>query len=215
MNILTMHFMTIISHTIYMSLCCIQCEIMIRDIDESKRLNSGIQGKLKADDSNSQLSPTAARTVPMTTDGGSVVNATVVSEHFWPSLQDNEGVILHPVAAELLEQYNQTYSIMKKPRELKWREQLGLVDLELEFENGSNSTFKVSPLHATLILHFSNEDEEDGEMDSTDKALTVSQLVQLTGLESDDVVKKMEFWANEGIVIVTSVQVCMLSLKFY
>ena len=42
-----------------------------------------------------------------------LVDATVVSEHFWPPLQANDGVILHPAAAELLSAYNDTYSLLK------------------------------------------------------------------------------------------------------
>lgn len=207
---------------------------MIRDIDESKRLNSGIQGKLKVDrqlntgESERMLSEAAMAQIILPTDnstdknrGGSVVNATVVSEHFWPSLQDNEGVILHPVAAELLAQYNQTYAVMKKPRELKWREQLGLVDLELEFDDNLVLTFQVSPLHASLLLHFDDsgiktgdeEKNDDDTMNDNDEEvnklvkLSVSNLVQLTGLERDEVIKKMEFWANEGIVAVSTIKV--------
>ena len=82
-----------------------------------------------------------------------------MSEHFWPPLQANDGVILHPAAVELLSAYNDTYSLLKKPRQLQWRDQLGLVELELEFprRNGQLGeidvlSFSVSPVHALFDI---------------------------------------------------------------
>ena len=151
-----------------------------------------------------------------------LVDATVVSEHFWPPLQANDGVILHPAAAELLSAYNDTYSLLKKPRQLQWRDQLGLVELELEFprRNGQLGeidvlSFSVSPVHATLILYFHATDNDvdmdlnavdgqDGQQlqakNKTSVSHTASALATLSGLPIASVRRKMEYWINAGVV---------------
>lgn len=73
----------------------------MRDVDESKRLKNNIASKLGA---HSALAATEAENSlePLPVD------ATVVSEHFWPSLQaaSNDGVTLHPRGAALLTAFN-------------------------------------------------------------------------------------------------------------
>ena len=156
------------------------CDIMLKDVDESKRLNVTVQSKLSdAIEARSSLFAGGTAVFQSSKERTALVDVTVVSEHFWPPLQANDGLVLHPLAVEMMSAYNATYSVLKKPRQLQWRDQLGLVDLELEFsqplrrrrEDTCSSDggaadrkvlkFSVSPVHATLILYFHDHDEEE------------------------------------------------------
>ena len=110
------------------------CDIMLKDVDESKRLNVTVQSKLSdAIEARSSLFAGGTAVFQSSKERTALVDVTVVSEHFWPPLQANDGLVLHPLAVEMMSAYNATYSVLKKPRQLQWRDQLGLVDLELEF----------------------------------------------------------------------------------
>ena len=213
-----------------------QCDIMVKDVDESKRLNVTLQGKLydtllgqqKKDPLILDKDPSVAK------EKASLVDATIVSEHFWPALEPNNGTMLHPSVTKLLETYNDTYSILKQKKQLQWRDQLGLVELELEFPGAEDRaepqviTFSVSPIHATLILHFHTEDEEedkDADGDTTmggssssrknassrdgkaetPKCYRATELAMLTGLPVANVRHKMKYWVNAGVVLASPI----------
>ena len=78
----------------------------------------------------------------------------IISDNYWPSLnQDN--MQLHPMLEEKIKQYSEEYSILKKPRKLNVLPQLGLVDLDLDFEDGSRRSFSVTPLQVIVsVLNF-------------------------------------------------------------
>ncbi|CAN0530679.1 unnamed protein product, partial [Ectocarpus sp. 8 AP-2014] len=75
----------------------------------------------------------------------------MVSQHFWPHLL-GEDMRLHPRMQDRLAAFGKAYSVIKNPRLLVWKKQLGVVELNLDF-NGVERSFSVSPLHATLIMH--------------------------------------------------------------
>ena len=215
-----------------------QCEIMVRDVDESKRLNNSVAFKIKADHAEANAKPApvpageAARALEALGAAVGAVDATVVSEHFWPGAalegQGGDDLTLHPKAVALLATYNATYCVLKKPRHLLWREALGSVDLELEFRGAPGAAkqvlpFSVSPLHATLILHFSDDDHADNEEEEEEEergakdegeggqgeegkarspavVRRASELSELTGLPLAAVKRRMDFWVASGVV---------------
>jgi len=167
------------------------------------------------------------------------VDATIVSHHFWPPLQEEE-LALHPTMAGRMTDFASAYSVLKNPRKLEWKPQLGLVTLDLEFdclevereEEGGREggiqewdeeaekvvkawrkeerrkkrvvarSFTVSPVHATLIMHFGKEEDDTGSGLEEERSQT--ELGQLTGLPLEVVARKMTFWVNQGIVSLSS-----------
>jgi anaphase-promoting complex subunit 2 len=87
------------------------CEVMIKDMDDSKRTNTNIH------------STTAA-----SSNRPSLVDAAIVSHIFWPSLQ-KEALIHHPRIQSHLDQFSHAYSHLKNPRKLVWLNQLGTVQV--------------------------------------------------------------------------------------
>ena len=52
--------------------------------------------------------------------------------------------------------YRKQYEALKGMRTLEWIPSLGMVKLDLELANGTQS-FSVSPARATVIYHFENQ----------------------------------------------------------
>ncbi|CAE7743212.1 APC2, partial [Symbiodinium microadriaticum] len=98
------------------------CEVMLHDMDMSKRLNTTMKSK-----------------------AGDVADCVIISDSYWPSLQV-DGVRHHSKISSLLESYAAEFALAKKPMKLDIVPQLGQVVLALEFDDGSNGEFTVLPL---------------------------------------------------------------------
>ena len=164
------------------------CEIMIKDIDDSRRINANLRStaisalretreKLRQHNVKSQFR-----------DNDFVVSATMVSNVYWPTLE-REGFKVYPESVrEQLNQYSTEFAILKNPRRLVWLEQMGSVDVDL-YICDKQVSFTCTPLHATLISHF--EDNEQW---------TREELANETGLLEDDISKQMNFWINNHVI---------------
>ena len=160
-----------------------QCEVMIKDVDDSKRIHTNIQSTLESRVRPSQDSPPA-------------VDATIVSHIFWPTLQREE-IKYHPSIERKLDEFSWEYSRLKNPRRLVWMKQLGSVELEVEAyehdEDGElvSHTKEVSctPAQATLLHYF----------EDTPK-WTASDLSMQTEMPEDVVRKRMGFWVNQRVL---------------
>lgn len=165
-----------------------QCEIMVKDIGDSKRICNNIHSAMRISkqggfDSNSDENDT-------------VVDAAIISHIFWPALQ-KQSMKHHPRIQAKVDKFSDEYHKYKTPRKLVWFQHLGQVELELDVieENGEVSTkeFSCSPIHATLITHF----EDNGGFWSA------RELSDETGLSEDMVRKKMSYWVNNNVVSFT------------
>ncbi|KAJ0401858.1 hypothetical protein P43SY_007792 [Pythium insidiosum] len=143
-----------------------QAEIMVRDIDDSKRVNQNVRSTLQT--------PFA-------------VDATIVSQHFWPPLQ-SEDFALHPHVAEHVEQYKRAYAVLKNPRTLVWNNSLGSVELAVELD-GVERDFKATPLQATILQFFDGRDDWN-----------VEELAAELEISSDLLLRHATFWLNHGLL---------------
>jgi anaphase-promoting complex subunit 2 len=100
-----------------------QCETMVRDLDESKRINHHIhKSELERKDGQAPL----------------VAEATIVSSQFWPPLQ-SEDFALHASVAAQIERYKDAFNAFKT-RQLTFHNSLGSVQVR---KIRSNSVSKV------------------------------------------------------------------------
>ncbi|KAK5577761.1 hypothetical protein RB653_002709 [Dictyostelium firmibasis] len=157
------------------------CEIMIKDMADSKRLNTQIKN------SNNELKE---------------FETLILSQLFWPTLKGDE--FKYPKSIqEKMNLYSKEYERIKTPRQLIWKQHLGLVDLDLEIGSGNIQSFQVSPIHATLIMLFeTNNDNDDDEDD--EKELTLEYLSNQLGISKELARKKLIFWLNNQIIRETS-----------
>lgn len=160
------------------------CEIMIKDTEDSKRIISNIHRTLKSRRGTDDASSKA------------LVDAAIVSHIFWPTLQ-NEQFKHHPRLQADLDQFSSEYARLKNPRRLVWMNQLGTVQLELDVlelrPNGTTAVetreFSVAPFLATLISHFEDKDQ-----------WTVEELSNETGIPEYQIQKRMGYWVNNRVV---------------
>jgi len=158
-------------------------------------------------------------------------DASIVSHHFWPTLQEEE-MILHPKVQRQMDFYSSAYNVLKNPRQLEFLPQLGIVQLDLVFKRKKDPTrkemeselieeeiirsFTVQAVQANLILFFEDtmEDEEMesdtvNELSLKDKTKRISfslpELAQKAGLNEEIVARKMMVWVNYGVIEMTSV----------
>lgn len=147
------------------------CEVMVKDIDDSKRTNTQIKEELK---------------------GSSVVDSVIVSHIFWPKLQ-KERLQHHPRLQTPLDEFNQAYSRLKNPRQLVWFAQLGTVEIELDVldQDGKVVTkeFSCTPLQATLILHFEDQ-----------PVWKLSDLSNETSVPENVLQKRLSYWIGQRIL---------------
>ncbi|KAL3697240.1 hypothetical protein R1sor_011316 [Riccia sorocarpa] len=178
------------------------CEIMLKDIADSKRINSNIKAsKSSSDPAVSQIRSRLTPSAQLGPDVGQIgigkieqelsldmVDSTIISSLFWPPFQTE--AIKVPEAVEfILDEYAQRYHALKAPRKLQWKKNLGTVKLELQFEDRSNQ-FVVSPLHASIIMQF----ESQSSWLASDLALSVG--VPLATLR-----RRIMLWVNQGVLV--------------
>ena len=120
------------------------CEVMLKDIADSKRINQHIKQDLNYSEDD----------IPM--------SAMIVSAQFWPPFKD-EKLELHKRLAKQMEKYTSAFETLKGSRTLCWKTHLGIVDLEIELADRSLS-LSVSPVHATILMHFQDHSKsiDDG-----------------------------------------------------
>ncbi|KAL6513924.1 anaphase-promoting complex subunit 2 [Orobanche hederae] len=156
-----------------------KCEIMLNDLINSKRINTSIKATIQQpqqadDDGEHELSLHN-------------LNATIISSNFWPPIQDEEFSIPGPVD-QILSDYAKRFNEIKTPRKLMWKKNLGIVKLELQFED-KTMPFTVTPLHASIISQFQDQ-----------TSWTSKNLAAAVGVPEDVLNGRICFWINKGIL---------------
>ena len=155
------------------------CEVMLRDIEDSRRVNNAIISELRK----------AEESIGTIDFASNVVDYAILSDNYWPSLPtDAAEAINHPKAQALLNSYENTYANLKKPRKLHSIGQMGHVALDLTFDDNTTRTFTCLPIQATLILHL-----EEASPKSLEDLSTVCEL------EEEEVRRRMVFWIIKGV----------------
>ncbi|KAF4576914.1 Anaphase-promoting complex subunit 2 [Pleurotus pulmonarius] len=110
------------------------CEVMLKDMTDSKRIDQHIQSQQ-----------------------ASVIHPAIISKHFWPALESSE-IVMPGQLKELQDQYMAEFTKFKPDKKLRWLTHLGTVNVELELEDRVIEAL-VSPLEAAVIELFSEQSE--------------------------------------------------------
>mmetsp|Transcript_8917 Transcript_8917/g.16563 ORF Transcript_8917/g.16563 Transcript_8917/m.16563 type:complete len:798 (+) Transcript_8917:142-2535(+) len=150
------------------------CEIMLKDMADSKRITSNIRALVQ----------------PSASAHGSFIpefSSVIISELFWPPLF--EGKVRTPSHVHwMLDAFGAQYKALKAPRTLHWKPHLGVVDLELAFGKGTKE-FTVSVAQALIISQFESKGTWDSE-----------ELAKAVGIEVEALSEKASIWVNSGIL---------------
>ena len=173
------------------------CEVMLKDIADSKRINANVRGDAGA---TTPYKRRANRTPGKTDNEGEaeaaalkLVDATVVSSLFWPPFNAGDGdkLALPPAVEAGLKAYAGRFGDLRAPRKLEWRRALGCVTLELHFdESGLEREFTVSPMHATIIAAFGDR-----------KSWGAEELAARVGVPVALLRRKAVYWVNQGVLL--------------
>jgi len=113
------------------------CEVMLRDIAESRRVTRAVQRHFADEESK-------------------VLDATIVSRLCWPLLS-SEAFEPPPRMATEMARFEKQFMHHKAPRKLVWKPSLGCVTLDVAFADKTVKAVKCSPLHATILVTFGEQ----------------------------------------------------------
>lgn len=148
------------------------CEVMLKDVADSKRINSHIHS-----DDMSVYEP--RQEFP--------VNAMILSAQFWPTFRE-EKLELPPQIKASLETYTRAFETLKGNRTLSWKPHLGLVNMTIEL-NDRTLKLNVSPVHATIVSHFEHK-----------ARWTIDELSSVMHVPSSALRRKITYWQSQGVL---------------
>ena len=135
------------------------CEVMLRDIEESRRTNTSVHSALKSKAAIAGSTIAASNSITISNSDSnsdrnhSIVDFAIVSDNYWPAVLspadvdiDPSSATQHPMAQKWLDEYHATYKVLKAPRKLEISPHLGVVDIDLDFDDGTTRNFNVNPI---------------------------------------------------------------------
>ena len=148
------------------------CEVMIKDICDSKRIDSNIQ---------LDKNYTAEKAIFST-------SAMVLSAQFWPPFKEDWKLELPKFVQDQLDKYVKAFETLKGNRTLCWKSHLGNVNLDIEVRD-RKLNFNVSPIHATIIMHFQDKSE-----------WSLDQLAEVIHVPTTVLRRKIGYWVSQGVL---------------
>ncbi|KAJ7075818.1 hypothetical protein B0H15DRAFT_1007314 [Mycena belliarum] len=141
------------------------CEVMLKDMTDSKRIDGHVQSQ-KA----------------------SIVHPTIISRHFWPSLESSD-IVMPGQFQALQTEYAKEFSTFKPDKKLRWLPHLGTVHLELQLEDRTIE-MDVPPLEAAFI-----------ELFSAKNVWTMDELISgVGGVDRVAALKALLTWVDLGVL---------------
>ncbi|KAL9988810.1 hypothetical protein ACROYT_G003298 [Oculina patagonica] len=149
------------------------CEIMLKDVADSRRINSHIQA------SAAKSNTTKNDTIPLT--------AMVLSAVFWPAFREEKLKVADEVQ-RAMDEYTHGFEALKGMRTLRWKPHLGLVEVEVELADRT-LTMSVTPAQATAIIHFQEKER-----------WTLEELSGVMHVPPGLLRRRLGFWISQGVL---------------
>jgi anaphase-promoting complex subunit 2 len=165
------------------------CEVMLRDVLESKRINGTIRTTINVPTAISLVTPDHHLREPQTPDGqqprtpqprrptlsnqhltpttpcatpaaGPTLNAQILSSFFWPQLRDDTFRVPAQIDA-LQKEYEARFERIKGMRKLRWMNALGTGSITLDFEDRTEDFEHLTPWQVSVVYAFQAQPNED------------------------------------------------------
>ncbi|XP_059613916.1 anaphase-promoting complex subunit 2 [Phlebotomus argentipes] len=146
------------------------CEVMLKDISDSKRINARIQGDTNYSDAKMFE-----------------FSSLILSAQFWPVFKKEDLELPEAIQGQF-ESYRKSYETFKGNRTLVWRPVSGKVTMDVEIM-GKVTEFTVTPTQATIIWHF----QEKTEWNLTD-------LGNVMKIPPSVLRRKITYWQSHGLI---------------
>lgn len=175
------------------------CEVMLKDISDSKRINAHIQGAAFTEGKilvwNQDQIKQFYEFAVLSTEPS--VSALIVSSQFWPTFK-KETMEFPEEITKLFDKYKKAYEEYKGNRTLFWTPLNGKVNIEIEI-NDKKLDMSVTPAQATIIMHF-----------QTQKQWQLEKLSLLMSMPQSVLRRRIGFWQLQGLIKETSDNIFVL-----
>lgn len=159
------------------------CAVMLKDISDSKRINTHIQSAAFKNGTDEEELPN--------------VSAIIVSSQFWPQFR-KETMEFPEEIKQVFEKYKKAYEEYKGNRTLYWMPLNGKVNIEIELNDKKLDMF-VTPAQATIIMHF--QEQKEWQLDN---------LSSIMNMPKNVVRRRIGFWQLQGLIRETKENVFVL-----
>lgn len=176
------------------------CDVMIKDIQDSRRLDAAIrktwqQRKLEQKLLVTPVGPATRSTGNENDSEATQYHSRILSRLFWPSLEREHFLLPAPIVEEQ-KRYEQGYENLKAGRKLTWLNQLGQTRVELELTDRT-VTVDCSTIQATVIYAF--QDETDGNS-SSPVTKSEEDLYMELQMDEDLIAAALTFWVSKEVL---------------
>jgi anaphase-promoting complex subunit 2 len=204
------------------------CEVMLRDVLESKRINGTIRTTINVPAATSIVTPDYRGREPRTPDGrqprtpqprkpgrsarnitpsaatptGPTLNAQILSSFFWPQLRDDTFRVPAQIDA-LQKEYESRFERIKGMRKLRWMNALGDGSITLTFDDRTEDFDHLTPWQVSVIYAFQPQPDEDAKRsDKGGEGITrsVSQLEEMLEMDESLVNQALSFWIGKSVL---------------
>ncbi|KAH7095154.1 hypothetical protein FB567DRAFT_21611 [Paraphoma chrysanthemicola] len=195
------------------------CEVMLRDVLDSKRINASIRAAsntapptIQTPDSWQPRTPRPRRpgasAAPSTSGQAAppdtTLNAQILSSFFWPSLRDDTFKVPLQID-ELQKEYESRFERIKGMRKLRWMNALGEGSITLDFDDRTEEFDHLTPWQVSVIYAFQPQPGEEHIAKKKGKAgegisRNVSQLEDMLEMEPALVRQATAFWIGKSVL---------------
>jgi len=179
------------------------CEVMLKDIQDSGRVNGVIRRNQNLDPSEQEIDAATSRAGMTDEDLNPEgflkpsLHAKILSRLFWPQLHE-ESYLIPESIMQLQKRYEEGFETLKAARKLTWLHALGQATVELEFQDRT-IVEEVHTWQATVICAF-QRDTADGK----DAQRSVQELMESLEMDEALVQNALKFWVNKLVLHETS-----------
>lgn len=194
------------------------CEVMLRDVLDSKRINASIRATsnvsasaFKTPEARNRGPRTprtrqaaASASKPPPSLPGPTLNAQILSSFFWPSLRDDTFRVPLQIDA-LQKEYENRFERIKGMRKLRWMNALGDGSITLEFDDRIEDFDHLTPWQVSVVYAFQPQPGEEHIARKKGKggegiSRNVEQLEEMLEMDEGLVRQAVAFWIGKSVL---------------
>ncbi|KAF1956477.1 hypothetical protein CC80DRAFT_525344 [Byssothecium circinans] len=202
------------------------CEVMLRDMLESRRINDTIRTATETSKQQDHLlrtpegpntrglrpRPPTLTSAP-TAPSAPTLNAQILSSFFWPVLRDDDFHVPSEILV-LQKAYETRFERIKGMRKLRWMNALGESRITLEFEDRTEEFEHLTPWQVSVVYAFQPQPGEEwvgksrgkgkGKAKSEGITRNLAQLEDMLEMDEGLLRQALSFWVGKSVLRETS-----------